>query len=212
MGQPYTNSLEALERNYGLGRRVFEVDFAPTCAGQIVLAHDWKNRGRVRPTLNEFRTELSDHGLTGMTLQELVAWLAARPGSKLVTDTKYPDVQLALLSHLEAASSKQFVRDQVVIQVYSEAEIDAPYLRDQAKILTIYKMGRITPEMIGTIAMSSDIIALTIPETFAKKHLAALRKDLTTLPIYVHGSPSRINSLEYQSFLNNLGASGFYHE
>ena len=41
-GDRYWNSVEALERNYAAGFRVFEVDFHWTRDRKLVLLHDWK--------------------------------------------------------------------------------------------------------------------------------------------------------------------------
>ena len=40
-GATYTNSLEALDRNYGAGFRAFEIDLSFTSDGELVCLHDW---------------------------------------------------------------------------------------------------------------------------------------------------------------------------
>lgn len=42
-GNSYSNSVEAVTRNYELGTRLFELDFELTSDGAWVDAHDWPN-------------------------------------------------------------------------------------------------------------------------------------------------------------------------
>ncbi len=41
-GITYTNSYEALDLNYGLGFRYFEIDFTYTTDQKLICLHDWK--------------------------------------------------------------------------------------------------------------------------------------------------------------------------
>lgn len=41
----YTNSLEALQQNYSLGHRLFEMDFYLTSDKKLAAVHDWNQFG-----------------------------------------------------------------------------------------------------------------------------------------------------------------------
>jgi hypothetical protein len=92
-GKRYTNSMEALNGAYERGYRLFEIDLIETADGHLVGAHDWglwqRRTGAAEPsapTLETFRESKNLDGLTPVTLSDLDAWFAERPGTFLVTD------------------------------------------------------------------------------------------------------------------------------
>ncbi len=208
LGTPYTNSREALDRNFELGRRIFEIDFIGSCDGEIVLAHDWDHWDEV-PSAEQFRIHGTIDGLTAMSLSDLVNWLD-KNDAKIVTDTKFSDGPRLLLSHLRSLASEEFINRHFVFQIYSET--DGKGLEDYTTILTIYRMGNVSDIELARITRETSVAALTIPDSRAQQSLQFLRGNLPNTPIFVHGPPERINSKEYQNHLENLGASGFYLE
>ncbi len=79
-------------------------------------------------------------------------------------------------------------------------------------VLTIYKMKDASDEDLTRRLADGGVIGLTIPLDRALRSLPILRKRLPDLPIYVHGSPSRINAPEVHTRLMELGARGLYLE
>lgn len=211
-GLPYTNSREALDRNYALGRRVFEIDFSETCDGSLVLLHNWDRAGGDRLSTARFLKAKGREGFSRLDLAGLARWLLQKPDSIIVTDTK-GDFDRFLL-RLEERLPPWFIERHFVIQVYDPATLDR--LR-QAKpnlrlVLTIYKMTKVSDASLAQILAHGGVVGLTMPRERAFRSLPVLRKQFPDLPMYVHGSPSRINAPELHARLAALGASGFYLE
>ena len=95
-GVTYTNSLDALDGNYGKGHRYFEVDLNFTSDGELVLIHDWSDTYQRLfetqtpevPTLAQFETLTMSNGLRHLTLADLLRWLERNPEAYIVTDVK----------------------------------------------------------------------------------------------------------------------------
>lgn len=207
-GATYTNSREALDRNFALGRRIFEIDFIGSCDGQFVLAHNWDHLDQA-PTVGEFKQIGTVHGLTAMSLADLVDWVSENEAT-IITDTKVFEGPRLLLSNLRELASDDFVARHFVFQTYSASDYMA--LDGFSTILTSYRMDDVSDAELVRIIREAGSLALTIPEKRARRSLGVLRQNLPDTPIFVNGPPERINSKEYQLYLEDLGASGFYVE
>ncbi|HHS96095.1 MAG TPA: hypothetical protein ENJ45_05845, partial [Phaeodactylibacter sp.] len=92
-GITYTNSLDALQRNYAKGFRLFELDIIKTTDGHYVAAHDWnywaKHCGRSDRKLVDKATFLQ-HKIDGayslLDMERINAWFSAHPDAILITD------------------------------------------------------------------------------------------------------------------------------
>jgi glycerophosphoryl diester phosphodiesterase len=211
-GVAYTNSREALETNYSVGRRIFEIDFAETCDGSLVLLHDWERTGGERLSKARFLKTKSEDGLIRLDLNDLTRWLLDNPDATIVTDTKGDFDQF--FQRLKERLPSWFIERHFVIQVYDLATLDGlqkawPKLR---LVLTVYKMKNVSDDVLSQRLADGGVIGLTIPLDRALGSLPTLREHLPDLPIYVHGPPSRINALELHAQLEELGASGLYLE
>ncbi len=92
-GQRYTNSLEALNLNYALGFRIFEIDIIKTSDGHLVCAHDWDSwkrftgfKGEGPVTLNEFLKYKIREKYTPLSLEMLHEWFKKHSDATLLTD------------------------------------------------------------------------------------------------------------------------------
>ena len=100
-GRIYSNSLEAFQRNYGRGFRVFEVDLVRLADGTALLAHDGleANYGLNKPFTQATWADLAGHKYLGrytiLRVQELARLLRQHPDMYVILDSKY-----ARLSHL----------------------------------------------------------------------------------------------------------------
>jgi phosphoglycerol transferase len=116
-GRKYTNTLEALERNYARGFRKFELDIIRTSDGHFVAAHDWpfwKNlsghQGDIPPTLEVFLQTPILGDLTPLDMGRINTWFEAKPDAVLITD-KVND---------PAAFAEQFIdRGRLVMELFS---------------------------------------------------------------------------------------------
>jgi len=227
-GHAYSSSQEALDANYALGRRVFELDLIQTSDGAWVATHDWKtwadktNREGTRtfyeaiqdafsdeyvPTKAEFLAAKMHGKFTPIALENIVAWLQRHPDAVLLPDTKnsFPDF-------VKAISSYHAVSKQIILQAYFKSDLDFLKSRSIALsnvIFSNYK-AELTPDELIALVQQENIGALTITRLQALEFGAVLRQKLPNTPIYVHGAPASINSLELQYRLKQAGASGFY--
>lgn len=213
-GMPYTNSREALDANAAIGRRTFEIDFSITRDGLLALTHDWDlwrsqsgSTGDIEwPSSDQFsKRKLLGH-LTPMMAADLAGWLDANPGTTIVTDTKDD-----FATFTDALFSAPIDTDRLVVQVYDFDDLETlrSFNENTRTILTIYKMEISTDALISNL-QASDVDALTIPLQRALADLAKMREALPELPIYVHGRPNKINAVQLNVRLRELGASGFY--
>jgi len=160
-GNAYVNSIDAIEANYRRGYRAFELDFAFTKDGALVLQHDWgeppdrslpgkirayiaqafwhKRRDSVRdqfPTLAEFQATRI-YGRYQPTTWEMVAqFLRSHLDARVITDTKYDNEEV--LNDITRATPG--VCGQVIPQIYTFSEYPvARRLGFSRVILTLYK-------------------------------------------------------------------------
>ena len=88
----HTNSLEALNKNYNLGARYFELDLNLTSDNKIVAVQDWlswKNRtkfkGNIPPTLKIFLEYKIDNKFSPMNDEKILDWFLNHPDATLIT-------------------------------------------------------------------------------------------------------------------------------
>jgi glycerophosphoryl diester phosphodiesterase len=209
-GHPYTNSKEALDANYALGRRVFEIDFEKTRDGSWVLAHDWarwiERTGQV-PTQQEFLDTPIEGQYTAMNLEDLSFWLSTHPDARVITDTKnnFPELFKAIARMPEN-------QEQIIFQAYNIQDIDLlveEQIPQERIIFTNYKANLSQKDLIALVA-KNKIGALSLPYRHARKITGNLQETFEGIPVYVHGSPQSIKSRELQILLRDKGVAGYY--
>ncbi len=209
-GHPYTNSREALDANYALGRRVFEIDFEKTRDGAWVLAHDWKKwierTGQV-PTQQAFLDTPIEGQYTAMNLDDLNTWLSTHPDAWVITDTKnhFPEL-------FEAIARRPENQEQIIFQAYSPEDIDLlihQAIPKEKIIYTNYKSNLSQKDLLALVK-HKKIGALSLPHRQARKITGNLHTTFPGVPVYVYGSPQSINSTDLQMRLRDKGVSGYY--
>jgi glycerophosphoryl diester phosphodiesterase len=206
----YTNSLEALDFNYGKGFRFFEVDFSWTSDGELVAIHDWQGdlERRFRlpeeqriPTRNEFLNLEPTNGLTQLTLAGVLEWAREKGDVFIVTDIKEKNIQA-----LEKIFRKKREFVQCLIpQVYSYAEYkDVKKIGYENIILTLYRM-RVFPPFLVYFCGREKPFAVTMPLSLARSGLA---ESLKTKNVYVYAHT--INDLNLFTELRKKGVDGIY--
>ena len=223
-GNAYTNSQEAVLRNYAYGTRLFELDFDITSDGHWVAAHDWPNwkaqtgfAGPIPPALNDYKATLRTYKKVSWSIEGEyspidMAWLEAflkdHPDAFIVTDMKelekFPDFVNTIL---KSPNSAQFI-----FQAYSIEDIELiKSLSPEAKIiLTMYRIGYPASLFTELKAKKDDLMAVTVPMSWAHIESVTTRLLETGIPIYLHGAPANINSRGLQADFAAKGISGFY--
>ncbi|WP_026942979.1 PI-PLC domain-containing protein [Hellea balneolensis] len=223
-GNAYTNSREAIERNYAYGTRLFEIDFDITADGHWVAAHDWPNwkmqtgyKDELPPTRDDYMATPRKYKKVSWSIESEynavdVPWinrfLDKHPDAFIVTDMKkleqFPDFVDAIIR-----SPK---RDQFIFQAYSISDIDFIKSRDpNAKIiLTMYRIGYPASLFTSLKEKRENLIGVTVPMSWAFIDSVTERLVETGLPIYLHGAPANINSRGLHADFAAKGISGFY--
>jgi glycerophosphoryl diester phosphodiesterase len=129
-GRPYTNSLEAFQRNYRRGFRVFEVDQVLLADGTVLLAHDGleANYGLRKPFQQATWRDLAGHRYLGrytvLRSQDMLRLLVDHPDAFLIPDPKYSRPQIF----------RTYVRQAAAMGRLDLLERVMPHVADQAEL------------------------------------------------------------------------------
>jgi|GEM_PF-3245614 len=207
----YRNSMEALDYNYALGHRMFEVDFSWTADQRLAGIHDWGSTYKrlfpqadhqQRPTYAELLDLLMDNNESIITLARLRQWLSAHPDAYIVTDIKSKNV--TALETMKEELQDQY--RQVVPQLYHPHNYQAiKTLGYEHIIFTLYATRLSTDEIIAFVT-DNPLLAVTLHPK--KKGFSELVPRFNTMGVFVY--VHTYNTLaEYQQY-RELGADGIY--
>lgn len=91
-GYIHTNSLEALNKNYDLGAKYFELDLNLTSDNKIVAVQDWQSwkkrtnyEGNIPPTLETFLIYKIDNKFSPLDYSRILDWFLSHPDTTLIT-------------------------------------------------------------------------------------------------------------------------------
>lgn len=209
-GLTYMNSLEAIEHNYALGHRYFELDFSWTSDDQLVLIHDWKKSYQklFGPVAENIPTEQAFLALpmyerhTQMTLKSLIEWLRAHPDAIVLADIKDNNIAgLKQILALYPAANQQFVAQVFHPDEYPEVKA----MGYQRVVYSLYKV-RIPTVEIKTFIKDAELFALAMK--LAQKDFAALLQTTIDHDIFVY--IQTINDIEQFKELKTQGVDGIY--
>ena len=189
-GATYTNSLEALDENYGAGFRAFEIDFSFTADRELVCLHDWEESFTrsfglppVGPlTLAAFERLVRERSdFTKCTLATFMQWFDNHTDTYLITDVK--DDNIAALQRISSNYPQSLSR--IIPQIYQPAEYQAVKdLGYERLIWTLYLYPGGTQSVLAAIGEMS-LWALTMNSDRAQQQLPRLLAELG-IPTYAH--------------------------
>ena len=117
LGDTYTNSLEALDRSYSKGFRLFELDIVKTADHKYVAAHDWNQwaekthyQGQLPPTHKVFM-ENPIKNYTPLDMERINHWFQMHKDAILVTDK---------VNNPEEFSSQFVDKNRLIMELFSE--------------------------------------------------------------------------------------------
>ncbi len=128
-GHGYTNSLEAFQRNYERGFRVFEVDLVRLADGTALLAHDGleANYGLNKSFHEATWADLAGHRYldryTILRSQDLVRLLAEHPDAYVILDSKWE--RLEIYRTILGQARQRSMRERILPHVEDQAELNA---------------------------------------------------------------------------------------
>lgn len=223
-GDIYTNSLEALEYNYGLGQRVFEADLSVTADEVIVLRHDWDSdlgqsgafgwteEKKEIPDADTFlNTKIFDK-YTPMSFTVLLAYMSEQEDMYVVLDSKYTnDVssQYHLIVDTAVDNGYKEVLNRIIPQLYYPdmyEEVNEIYAFSEY-ILTLYYIGYTDGDELGSACEKKGISVLVMPSTW---YGLSVYEELAEYPlkIYVH----TVNDIEEAERMLECNAAGIYSD
>lgn len=204
-----TNSLEALDASVARGHTVIEVDLSWTTDGHLVLLHDWDDTltglfDREPGSMTEagFLSLTSPHGLTHLSLDDLVEWLERHPGVLVVTDLKARNLDgLRMI-----AESYPAVRYRFVPQIFfPESLVEVRQLGFERVIFSLYR-SQLSDRDIVEFVIGKRPWAVTMPARWTVRR--SLLADLAEsgVPIFAH----TINDYTMVDRLHDAGLYGVY--
>ncbi|MBO6563332.1 MAG: hypothetical protein JJ956_01200 [Pseudomonadales bacterium] len=224
-GNTYTNSLQAVDENYSLGTRYFEIDLAFTSDGHWVATHDWRHWLKKNlpnsspdfiPTLEDFtKTRIKKERLSWSieksyppsTLSDFSLYLQKHPDAHIVTDIKNLTQFQQLLNDIRQLPAKK----QFVLQVYNFEQIAKvkETLPDAKIILTMYRLGNPQKFVDEIETVRGELFGITMPMNWVSD--AFLKQaNHWKLPVFLHGAPANINSRQLHHSMGLRGVNGFY--
>ena len=162
----YTNCLEALNLNYKLGHRLFEIDFSWTSDNKLIALHDWE-KGYTK-LFNEVINKPLDYSTiinkkminkyTILTLPILSEWLKNHPDAYIITDIKDRNVEgLKYIADNYKNDISRYIPQIYFIKEYDEVK----NLGFQNIILTLYLNSR-SPKTLAEFVDNNKLFALTM--------------------------------------------------
>lgn len=176
----YTNSLEALQQNYGLGHRLFEMDFYLTSDRKLAAVHDWHqfgNKDGVALSSEEWKnfqaygSPETPSRFTTMLIGDVLDQLVINSDMVLITDTKSMEIPkedtVTQFEEIvtEAKNRDESLLDRVIPQIYNQEmyqEITEIY-PFQHIIYTLYASPDSSEEVLDFISKHEEIEAVTAP-------------------------------------------------
>ena len=222
-GDPEGNYLEALEYNYNLGFRVFEVDIQITSDQVAVLRHDWSmDLGQAEafgwteeekpvPTAEEFLEAPIYGKYTPMLLVDLYEIMEERGDIYVVLDPKYtPEIaeQYQVIVDTALDNGYESVLDRVIVQLYYDGMYDEIMQVYPFKNLlyTLYVYGWPGGASVGKFCEEKDIPVLVMPYTWITDDVIQELEPYPWLKLYPH----TIYDLGEAQRMISLSADGIY--
>lgn len=206
----YVNSIEALDFNYQLGHRVFEIDFNWTKDKQLVAIHDWKDtykwlfnqkKGN-QPSLKKFMSLKMNFNQSQLDLNTLNDWLIGHPDAFIVTDVRGRNVKALKIMANQMPTALQ----QIIPQMYHPKNYnDIKSIGYKNIIFTLYATKLATQDIIKFVE-DNDLFAITVhPEKPGFKEIID-ELGQSELFIYVH----TLNTIAELQYYLSLGVDGLY--
>lgn len=209
-GLTYLNSLEALNYNYKIGQRYFEVDFSWTSDNELVLIHDWKfsynrlfnNDTEAAPTEQEFLKMEMRFNHTQLSLKQFSHWMDKHPEAILVADVKSKNIKG--LKKLLATIENPLRR--IIPQIYKinnyRKIIDLGF-EGKNIMFAMYKTMKLTDEILEFIKTNA-LFAISIQP--AKEYFQTVLKEIGNTNTYIYSLT--INDLKTFNDYRLLGLDG----
>ncbi len=202
----YSNSKEALEKNYKKGARFVEIDILLTSDNQYILIHDFKRTRKElfnkegQMSFVEFKSDKMINNLTQMSLLDILDWLTNHRDVCLVTDSK--EIDLAELLEFIKENYPDLVQNIIPQIFYKEQYKKARDLGYKNIIFAFYYI-EFNQEMLEFV-QNKEFLALS----FSKNDINLPNLKKTKHKILLH----TVNDLQEKEKLEKKGADYFFSD
>jgi glycerophosphoryl diester phosphodiesterase len=209
-GNLYTNSLEAFQRNYGRGFRVFECDLVRLADGTALVAHDGleANYGLNKPFTEATWADLAGHKYLGkytiLRAQELAGLLRAHPDIYVILDSKY--ARLEIYKRVLRYAPERSIRERIFPHVAERAEL--------SELRTAYPLQNYVLALYHTQAQNrydDPIVGDFVNRYRAPAVMMWWRDRDLSLSLAANGREGRRYRPSFASALKGLGANVYVH-
>ena len=173
-GDSYTNSLEALNYNYQLGFRIFELDILKTSDDIYVALHDWERwvgytgyKGSFPPTRKNFKQHKILGKYTPLDMSDINEWFKSHPDAILVTDKVNAPLDF---------SNKFIDRSRLMMELFSFKAVEEGV---KANIKAAMPNWSLVSEMTGDKV--KKLKAMGVTTIAASRRMINSQKDLLSL-------------------------------
>ncbi|WP_238143088.1 glycerophosphodiester phosphodiesterase family protein, partial [Streptococcus suis] len=223
----YTNSLEALQQNYSMGHRVFEMDFYLTSDGKMAAVHDWDQFGYMNgvalssdewKNFQTFGSPVTDSRFTTMLIGDVLDQMLINKDMFLVTDTKSFEVSKEeMITQFTEIYNEAMKRDpkllnRIVPQVYNEDMFHSiqSIFKFPSVIYTLYATQSSAEAITQFANANPEIRVITMStgdprfgtEFFASLH--AVNKKVYTHTIHTYDELTKYSALGIDGFYTGL--------
>ena len=178
-GLDYTNSLEAFEKNYEKGYKVFEADIAMTKDDEPVLLHAWSKKSTKQlglpsawegkaATYNDFMSQKINGMYTPLSFEDLCNLMKEHDDMMVVLDLKtdVSDAKVVYSKLIEVARSvgDPTVLDRLIPQIYEEemCDIVMDVYDFKSMIYSLYKQPYLDADSVVDFAYKKGIRVVVI--------------------------------------------------
>lgn len=191
-GMTYTNMKEALDKNYNIGKRYFEMDFMMTTDGHPINIHSWEGfvtkfygakyiEGETNYQKAEYENMKSRHGYTQMDMEKTIEWFRNHKDAYLITDVKGEN--LPVLEKISKTAPD--MKERIIPQIYKFDQYEkVKELGFKNIILTLY-MSNYSADEIDDFALCHSLFGVTM--SLSKFEMGLGKKLIQNgVPVFVH--------------------------
>lgn len=219
----YTNSLEAFEKNYDLGYRVFEIDIALSTNGEPILLHAWNPKGlkklglpkaweKNRPTTSQFINTKVNGMYTTLSFKDVCKLMKKYKDIYFVLDIKSQGHQCKEIYNKCVETAKKLdskIVNRIIPQIYEEDMLkDIMDVYDfKSMIYSLYKQEELSAQEVIDFSYENGIRVVVVDKS---KLDTSFIKELKQRGIYVY--VNTYNDTEKVKKLENMGVKGIYSD
>ena len=146
-GDIYTNSLDALDYNYSLGAKYFELDLQVTSDNKIVAVHNWMEwakltdwEGEVPPSYHDFMSRNVFNKYIPLDIDAINKWFSIHRDAVLITDK---------INSPSRLSNEFIFKDRLLMEIfdidtlYTSRELGVKAIVSQNVIIDILKQNKL---------------------------------------------------------------------